>query len=138
MSVVIKKEAYRARYHEPTNPYHIALRYGLERLFYFLRQQHAEQYTTHIVVEQRGKVEDNELELEFYRVCDGDNYDKQKLPFNLVFADKQSHSTGLQLADLIARPIGLKTLKPEQPNRAFTIIEEKLYKNGKNSAVGYG
>ena len=38
----------------------------------------------------------------------------------------KSNSSGLQLADLIARPIGLHKLKPEQPNRAYDVIEEKV------------
>jgi len=55
-----------------------------------------------------------------------------------VFADKKSNSTGLQLADLIARPIGLHVLKPEQDNRAFAIIDDKFYRNGKGIRNGYG
>lgn len=37
---------------------------------------------------------------------------------------------GLQIADIAARPIGLSVLRPEQPNRAFAILEEKLYREG--------
>jgi hypothetical protein len=47
---------------------------------------------------------------------------KRKKPF----VKKESNSLGLQLADLIARPIGIKTLQPEQSNRAFDIIAQKL------------
>ncbi len=138
ISTVIKKELYRQRYSSPENPYHIALRYGLERIFYYLSEQQANCGNTHIVVEKRGKLEDDELELEFRRVCSGFNYLQQRLPFELVFADKKSNSTGLQLADLIARPIGLHILKPEQSNRAFAIINDKFYRNGKGVRNGYG
>lgn len=138
ISTVIKKESYRQRYHTPENPYHIALRYGLERIFYYLSEQQANQGNTHVIVEKRGKLEDDELELEFRRICSGFNYLQQKLPFDLVFADKKSNSTGLQLADLIARPIGLHVLKPEQPNRAFDGIDRKFYRNSKGSKNGYG
>jgi hypothetical protein len=138
ISTVIKKELYRQRYSTPENPYHIALRYGLERVFYYLSELQANLGKTHIVVEKRGKVEDDELELEFRRVCDGFNYLQQPLPFELVIADKKSNSTGLQLADLIARPIGLHVLKPEQDNRAFAIIDDKFYRNGKGIRNGYG
>ena len=137
-STVIKKEIYRQRYSSPENPYHIALRYGLERVFYYLSELKADFGSTHIVVEKRGKVEDDELELEFRRVCDGFNYLQKPLPFDLVFADKKSNSTGLQLADLIARPIGLHILKPDQDNRAFAIIDNKFYRNGTGSKNGYG
>jgi Protein of unknown function (DUF3800) len=138
ISSVIKKEPYRERYSSPENPYHVALRYGLERVFYYLSELHANVGSTHVVVEKRGKVEDDELELEFRRVCDGFNYLQQPLPFELVFADKKSNSTGLQLADLTARPIGLHILKPEQDNRAFTIVEDKFYRNDKGNKNGYG
>lgn len=138
ISTVIKKELYRQRYSEPENPYHVALRYGLERVFYYLSDLQANLGSTHVVVEKRGKVEDDELELEFRRVCNGFNYLQKPLPFELIFADKKSNSTGLQLADLIARPIGLHILKPEQNNRAFAIIDDKFYRNGKGSRNGYG
>lgn len=54
ISTVINKEAYQKRYHEPDNPYHVALGFGLERVFYFLRGQQEHIDTTHIVVERRG------------------------------------------------------------------------------------
>jgi hypothetical protein len=34
----------------------------------------------------------------------------------------------LQLADLVARPIGLSVLRAEQPNRAFDIIKQKIWR----------
>jgi hypothetical protein len=37
---------------------------------------------------------------------------------------------GLQLADLVARPIGMSVLKPAQPNLAFEAVKPKfLQKN---------
>ncbi len=138
ISTVIKKEPFCQRYSSPENPYHVALRYGLERVFYYLSEQQTGLAITHVVVEKRGKVEDGELELEFRRVCDGYNYPKTPLPFELKFVDKKSNSTGLQLADLIARPIGLHVLKPGQDNRAFTIIEDKFYRNGNGNRNGFG
>ncbi len=41
VSTVINKQAYCQRYHAPDNPYHVALGYGLERVYYFLRQHNA-------------------------------------------------------------------------------------------------
>lgn len=123
----IKKIPYRQRYNAPDNPYHVALGYGLERVFYFLRERQAHNAKTHVVVEKRGKVEDNELELEFRRICDGGNYERAELPFEVVFADKRSNSAGLQLADLVARPVGLHLLRPEQANRAFEALRPKFY-----------
>jgi hypothetical protein len=120
------------------NPYHIALGFGLERVFYYLRSRGVLPCKTHVVVERRGKQEDNELELEFRRICDGGNYENAQLPLELVFADKKSNSVGLQVADLVARPIGLKILRPEQTNRAYEILEGKVYRNDKGDHKGCG
>ena len=135
---VINKEAYRHHYQNPDNPYHVALGYGLERVYAYLKDQQQHKVMTHIVVEKRGKVEDNELELEFRRICDGRNYNRVTLPFEIVFADKKSNSVGLQLADLIARPIGINKLKPEQANRAHEVIEYKFYTDRRGDKKGWG
>lgn len=93
---------------------------------------------THIVVEKRGKKEDNELELAFRRICDGESSLPRDLPFSLIFADKKANSTGLQLADLVARPIGLHIIRPQQNNQAFEVLEKKLYSSkGRQSAGSY-
>lgn len=47
--------------------------------------------------------------------------------FEIVFASKMTNSSGLQIADLIARPTGLSVLRPEQVNRAFEVIKEKIW-----------
>ena len=91
----------------------------------------------HLIVEKRGRNEDDELELEFRRICDGGNFKKVEFPFDVVFADKQSNSSGLQLADLVARPVGLSVIRPQQPNRAFDALKDKLHKQG-GSSSGWG
>lgn len=138
VATVIQKEALLARYVNPGNPYHVALGFGLERVFYYLRGVGEAGVKTHIVVEKRGKKEDAELELEFRRVCSGNNYLRQPFPFEIVFADKRSNSAGLQMADLLARPVGMKVLRPGQPNRAYDIIERKFYRNGGGLIKGWG
>ncbi len=138
VTTVIRKERYKQRYHTLDNPYHIALGFGLERVFYYLRANGGHEGKTHVIVEKRGKKEDAELELEFRRVCDGGNYEGTQLPFEIVFADKRSNSSGLQLADLVARPVGMKILRPEQQNRAYEIIEKKFYRNNSGYYQGCG
>ena len=127
---VIMKEKLRSQYVHPKNPYHIALAYGLERVHSFLRTQGQHDRTTHLVFESRGKKEDEELELEFRRVCDGANYRRERLNLQITMADKRTNCCGLQLADLVARPIGRKLLKDGQPNRAFDLINRKFYCTG--------
>lgn len=117
----------------PSNPYHIALGICLEALRAFLAEKGQDQLETHVVVECRGKKEDAELELEFRRICDD-----RKLPFSVVFADKKSNLSGLQLADLVARPIGLNYLRPAQPNQAFDLLKSKFFCAGGRDRVGKG
>lgn len=152
VAVIIRKDLLKQRYTAPSNPYHLALEFGLERVAAFLRQQSIwlsstaaafanqpdhENTTVHVIVECRGKNEDNELELEFRRICDGGNFKSEKLNFQLVFADKRSNATGLQLADLIARPIGMSILRPDQKNRAVEVLREKLVqRNGRTDGWG--
>ena len=93
---------------------------------------------THVVVECRGKKEDAELELEFRRICDGNNRFGIHLPFDILFSDKKAMSSGLQVADLVARPIGLNTLKPNQENRAFEALKVKLFCDRGRAGAGEG
>lgn len=118
------------------NPYHVALSFCLETLHEFLIEKSQQSQKTHVVVECRGKKEDKELELEFRRICDGKNKYQKDLPFEVIFGDKKVNSSGLQVADLVARPVGLSVFKPNQPNRAFEILKEKLYCRGGRENVG--
>ena len=56
----------------------------------------------------------------------------------MKFANKQVNSAGLQLLDLVARPIGLHVLRPNQPNRAFDVLRRKFFCGGGRKSVGNG
>ena len=107
--------------------YHLAMRIGLEKLYQYLSSQGQINRITHIVFEARGRSEDFALELEFHRICKGNNSFQMVLPFEIVIADKKCNSEGLQFADMVARPIGISVLRPEQANRAAKILERKFY-----------
>ena len=133
---VVRKDSLKGRIDDGTNLYHVALRLGLERVFHFLAANGQDSQTAFIVFEARGKNEDKDLELEFRRVCDGQNTLNSQLPFNVIIAGKQCNSSGLQLADLVARPIGRKTLKPDQPNRAYDILAKKFAADSDGNGQG--
>ena len=135
ISCVIDKERLRAQ-EKPPNPYHIALRFCLETLHEFLEEKGEAAKLTHVVVERRGHKEDNELELEFRRICDGQNRAEKKLSFESLFSDKKAMSSGLQLADLVARPIGLNVFRGNQGNRAFDVLKKKFFCQGGRENVG--
>lgn len=137
---VIRKERLRNAYSTPHSPYDLALSFCLERLFLYLRDRSAHKSKVHVVFEKRGEKEDNDLELHFRRVCAGHNQmgKKDPLPFEPIFAAKSVNCSGLQLADLVARPIGLSVLRPGQSNRAYAVIETKLRKSNSGNVQGYG
>jgi hypothetical protein len=119
-----------------SNPYHIALGICLEALRTFLAEKKQDRLKTHVVVECRGKREDAELELEFRRIRDGGHPGGRPLPFDMVFADKKTNLAGLQLADLVARPVGINYLRPAQENKAFELLRAKFYCAGGRHQVG--
>lgn len=129
---VIDKERHRAKYANPWNPYEIALHFCMERLHRMMTAERQHGKTVHVVFESRGPKEDADLELEFRRIAGNDSHwgyrrhDFSRFDFQPVFIPKAANSSGLQLADLTARPIGLSRLRPDQPNRAFEIIRPKL------------
>ena len=129
---VIDKVKLTAKYANPWSPYDLALHFCLERLQTFLRENDQEGRLTHVVFECRGKAEDDDLELTFRRIVAGDGhwgYRKHKfeiMEFEPKFAKKSVNSTGLQLADLTARPLALRTLRPDQSNRALEVIMTKM------------
>ncbi|MDV6320747.1 DUF3800 domain-containing protein, partial [Chromohalobacter sp. HP20-39] len=114
ISCVIDKMKLRNQGNTDGNPYHLALGFCLETLHELMQEKNQDGALTHVIVECRGKKEDNELELEFRRICDGANRLGISLPFDIVFADKKVDSPGLQLADLVARPVGMHVLRPDQ------------------------
>ena len=128
---VVDKEKHRAKYINPWNPYEIGLLFCMERLLTRLMGDGQVGKTVHIMFESRGKVEDKELKDEFHRICENRNWgyrnlDFSRIDFKPVFVKKSANATGLQIADLTARPIALKQLRSDQANRAWDIIQPKL------------
>ncbi len=138
ISCVINKDALKRAGGAPANPYSLALGFCLEALHELMEEKQQGARRTHVVFERRGEKEDKDLELEFRRICDGDNRQRGPLPFTVVFGDKRVNSSGLQLADLVARPIGLSVLRPAQPNRAFEMLKNKFFCHGGRKNVGNG
>lgn len=133
---VIEKSRLVAEHLFYDNPYTIALEACLDQVAAFLARADQLDRTTHFLFERRGQREDRELELEFLRITSGQNRLGRKLTgFEIKLVDKKANSSGLQIADLTARPIGLCVLRPQQPNRAFDIISEKLKLGSKTRKI---
>jgi Protein of unknown function (DUF3800) len=140
VAVVIDKPAFVLRYAKSDlgGVYDHAMETGLNAVFQFLSGNGQSELLTSVVVERRGRKEDNELELSFRRFCDTSNAHSRALPFDLVMVPKTANSAGLQIADLIARPVGLHALRPQQKNRAFEIIQTKLHRGDAGQVEGVG
>lgn len=130
---VVHKDRLKARYAEPWNPYEIALLFCMEQTCARLKYLGQEGRRVHVIFESRGAVEDKSLELEFRRIAGNDGgWGWKKTDFSVcewepIMVPKAANSSGLQLADLVARPIGLSALRPGQPNRAYDIIKPKIW-----------
>lgn len=138
IAAVIDKQRHVARYSDPANPYEIALTFCMERLQRWLGEQGQADRMTHLMVERRGKAEDQKLELEFRRIVGGQNQVSRMPNLDIRFMDKKHNSAGLQVADLVAHPIGRHIISPAQPNRAFELIRPKFRDGPRGQIEGYG
>jgi hypothetical protein len=138
VACVIDKNEFIARRGSGMNPYHVALEFGLERVFYQLQDRHQVGRKTHVIFESRGKNEDAQLELEFRRIQTSGRANGLAQTLEFRCAPKSANSSGLQLADMIARPIGLHVLRPNQSNRAWDTLFPKLVRSQSGQVNGYG
>lgn len=140
ITAVIHKVKLKQKYAVPMNPYDLAVQFCLEMAAGRLNELGQEGREVVAVFERRGKREDDQLELSFRRIV-ADNaalrsYEQfsrriaalANFAWTPQFVSKKANSSGLQLADLMARPIGLGILRPDQPNRAYETIKTKIGK----------
>lgn len=134
----IDKHRHVEKYHDPANPYKIALTFCMERLQRFLAERGQQHRKTWIRVEQRGRKEDDDLELEFRRIAAGGNQVGPTPNLDIRFMDKKHNSAGLQMADLLAYPVARHIIDPGQPNRAYELAELKFRRSAAGKVLGYG
>ena len=120
IAATILKKKFKAQ-SNPEDPYHLAFQFCMEQLHKWLFEN-SKQESVHVQCESRGKKENKELKLVFDEGISSQSHRDYKIKF----LDKKSNSNGLQIADLIARPIGLSHWKPKQDNRAYKAIKDKL------------
>lgn len=129
---VIDKAKLRARYSDPWDPYALAITFCMEEAAARLIGHGQQAREVSVILEARGSNEDRQLEVEMARVARGDprigrpSQQVQQIDWQPRFCDKRCNSSGLQLADLAARPLGLSYLRPGQTNRAADILRAKL------------
>jgi len=129
---IIDKNALKARYADPWNPYEVAMQFCMEKISNRLVTHGQKGRITHVLFESRGRVEDAQLELEFRRIAANNRrwgwrqVDFTRSPLEPVFVPKAANLAGHQFTDLIARPLALRVLRPDQSNRAFDIIRGQM------------
>jgi hypothetical protein len=138
VSTVIRKPEFKERLGRDVSPYNVALEFGLERVFLQLQQRGQVGRKTFVVFEGRGRHEDTALELEFRRIMDNTKMRGMPQTLDFLCVSKQTNSSGLQVADLVARPIGVHDLRPRQPNHAWDVIDPKLVRSKDKKLFGYG
>jgi len=115
------------------NIYEISLSFIIERTIFALDDSKSQNEPLHIIIERRGKNEDNKLKDYFNKLLQrGTGYvDRKRLEKHLIhfeFFDKQANIEGLQIADLLAYPISRYIIDKERANPAFEILSSKFYK----------
>jgi hypothetical protein len=127
VAVAINKEEKNNRDILTEDLYELGVKYGLTKIEDFLKSQNDFNYTT-VTFESRAYSVDG------YRQADEQLYKYFKETahenFGIEIHIKSAGGLGLQFADLIARPIGIHILRPEQSNRAWDIIKEKMCHDG--------
>lgn len=137
-AVIDKAKLVRKHGRRSPDPSELALRFCLERAHGFLEDAEQLGRRTHIVVEQRGGGDDARLIRAFHDIRSGDSRRGPMPEFELVTAAKKINSAGLQIADLVARPIARHVVNPEQPNRAYDAISTKLRRGPNGQTAGWG
>lgn len=140
IAAVIDKKKHKERYGDNAfDPYHLCLSALIERFCFEIGNKAAGGM---IIAEKRSKLLDKQLQLVWGQMCTsgtrhlaGSNIAKRIGGFHL--AGKKENIAGLQLADLIASPIGRYVMgKPVRKD--FRIIEKKFRCNGMGDYKGYG
>lgn len=126
ISMAIDKCHLKETYSQPSNPYELSLEQCIEEIYLFLKDKGQYHKLTHVILESRGRKEDDDLQVAFQKIVEKRSSLQAMYPLELCFADKKTNNIGLQIADLVAYPIGRFLINPEQANPAFKIIEKKF------------
>ncbi len=112
---------------EAVNLYDFCLQRCLAGIYQFLEEKDQMGRLTYLILESRMPEENRNLSRSLHRILDQNKHLQERHPLKLIFADKRVNSIGLQLADLVAYPIGRHILNPGEKNLAFDIVRKKFF-----------
>jgi len=139
LACAIKKDEHFKKYGlAAIDPYMLSLDCIVERFVFELQEINKSGI---IIAESRNSILDNELELAFLNLkVQGTSYvpasKLKKAVVQLSIKDKKENIAGLQIADLIASPIGREILGKR--NQIDYRVIEKKYRNKNGKFSGYG
>lgn len=113
---IIDKTKLQGKYASPWSPYDLALTFCMEKAASVLWRKGERMTDVNVIFEARGANEDRQLELEFRRIAGGSprigdrTLTLAQYNWSAMFVDKRANSTGLQMADLAARPLDRSAL----------------------------
>lgn len=135
ISAVVDKRRLMEQPSDAADLYLVALRRCLEQAHIFLESRGQSSRITHVVLESRGRREDNEMVRALSQNRSAVEGPVNPIAgFEIVFADKKTNSAGMQIADLTAGPIGRHFVRPEQANRAWALLEAKVWRGPQATA----
>jgi len=141
IAIAILKREHLAQYGDRArHPYHLSLEFMMERFGLTMRRS-GRSNEGHIIAESRGRVEDELLKEEFFRLkAEGSDYQSFEGITTLWTEKKRKNIAGLQIADLAAYPIARKILDPTGAQLSFDVLRAKIcHKPGQASRIlGYG
>lgn len=141
ISAAINKTKLKNQYGTPDNPYHLCLQFILERSVMFLGRSKEKMIFR---IESRETHNDQKLAqvYENFRSHDHQLFKKDEIESklsDLSFNQKTQNIVGMQIADLVAYPIGKWVLDKTKRNMAFAYIEKKIHKNPRGTGyLNYG
>jgi hypothetical protein len=127
----------------PPSTYLMCVDFIFERIIHFLYHAGDDAYGN-VTAESRGLREDAEVHAEFLRLQLGgtqflsDRYFRNQLRPYIQFKRKSGNDSGLQIADLAARPIAEKVLDPGSTPERWQSVASKIYDGGKGRRSSYG
>lgn len=133
IAAAINKNQLKNQYYDPSNPYDLCLQFILERAIMYLGLSGEKMMFR---IESRESHNDQKLakEYEEFRSVDSGFFkveEKRSKLLDLSFNQKSQNVPGMQIADLIAYPIGKWVLDSNAENIPFEIIKNKIHqKNG--------
>jgi hypothetical protein len=141
ISCIIDKPRYKLKYPLRDTAYEESLKFMCERSVFCLRKEDSVSKLI-VCLEKRGS-QDSIIRNYYTKfISDGtgqmSSFEMRKCAKKLEFRDKKDNINGLQLADLIAYPIGKQHLDPVKGHQSFEVFKCKFYKSNTGDINRFG